>query len=140
MPSESADVSLKCLDDIARNGANILKYTRGLDLQAFSDPANQIVRDAVERCVERMSEASRKVPDELKQAHPEFDWQGLRSIGNVFRHEYFAVSPERTWALVTDGHVAQAVRVAVTIMSELDPALFSRHAASSSDDQDRGLR
>ncbi len=43
---------------------------------------------AVERYLERLSEASRHVPQELKQKHPEIDWRGVADIGNVLRHAY----------------------------------------------------
>jgi uncharacterized protein with HEPN domain len=43
---------------------------------------------AMERYLERLSEASRHVPQELKEKHPEVDWRGVADIGNVLRHAY----------------------------------------------------
>jgi len=44
--------------------------------------------DAVERNLERISEASRRIPDDLKAEHPYVDWRGIATIGNVLRHVY----------------------------------------------------
>ena len=57
---------------------------------------------AVERYLERLSEASRHVPQALKDKHPAIDWRGVADIGNILRHAYDQVS---------DGRVLQAVIV-----------------------------
>ena len=47
----------------------------------------------VERGVELVSEASRRLTDELKARHPEIPWQKVAGIGNVLRHD--SLSPRR---------------------------------------------
>ena len=56
----------------------------------------------MERYLERLSEASRHVPQELKEKHPEVDWRGVADIGNVLRHAYDQVSDRRIWDTMTD--------------------------------------
>ena len=53
--------------------------------------------DAVERCVERISEASRGIPDEIKAQHPAVPWHAFAAIGNRRRHGYFAVDASIIW-------------------------------------------
>ena len=60
-----------------------------------------MLRDAVERCLEIISEASRHVPAELKARHPEIPWRGVADFGNVLRHEYPNVKDPRVWQIVT---------------------------------------
>jgi uncharacterized protein with HEPN domain len=50
------------------------------------------IRYALERALEIVSEASRSVPDELIDRHPEVNWRGLRDLGNVLRHRYDALA------------------------------------------------
>ena len=57
---------------------------------------------AVERYLERLSEASRHVPEELKAKHPTIDWRGVADIGNVLRHAYGQVSEHRVLDAVTE--------------------------------------
>jgi uncharacterized protein with HEPN domain len=54
-------------------------------------------RYAVERALEIISEASRRLPDELRSRHPEIDWRALAGLGNVYRHDYDAIDPELMW-------------------------------------------
>ncbi len=47
--------------------------------------------DAVERNIERISEANRRIPDDLKAGYPYIDWRGISTIGNVLRHMYESI-------------------------------------------------
>jgi uncharacterized protein with HEPN domain len=53
----------------------------------------------VERGVEIVSEASRRLPDELKARHPEIPWQKVAGIGNVLRHDYESIAAPVMWKL-----------------------------------------
>ncbi len=48
-----------------------------------------------------ISEASRYIPEDAK-ARFNIDWRGVRDIGNVLRHGYEIVSPERLWGFFID--------------------------------------
>jgi uncharacterized protein with HEPN domain len=50
--------------------------------------AKGMFRFAVERNLEIISEASRRIPEELRAQHPKVDWRGIATIGNVLRHMY----------------------------------------------------
>jgi uncharacterized protein with HEPN domain len=56
----------------------------------------------VERGLEIISEASRRVPAEAKANHPDIPWPKIAAIGNVLRHEYRGVAPEIIWRVVRD--------------------------------------
>jgi uncharacterized protein with HEPN domain len=53
----------------------------------------------VERGVEIVSEASRRLTDELKARHPEIPWQKVAGIGNVLRHDYESIAAPVMWKL-----------------------------------------
>ena len=88
------------LEDIVANVDAILRYTAGLDEAAFL--ANAMVRDAVERCLGRISEAAVKLGDDAAKFAPGQPWHNIRGLGNRLRHEYDVVSPKDIWAIVTD--------------------------------------
>jgi uncharacterized protein with HEPN domain len=56
----------------------------------------------VERGVEIISEASRRLPADLKARHPEIPWRKVAGIGNVLRHDYESIAAQIVWALVRD--------------------------------------
>jgi uncharacterized protein with HEPN domain len=57
-------------------------------------------RFVVQRAIEIISEATRRIPDELKAMRPEIRWAGIAGMGNVLRHEYHAVSDKIVWDVV----------------------------------------
>ena len=50
--------------------------------------ADRRTRDAVERCLERLSEAAAKLGAQAEELAPGPPWQAVRSFGNVLRHAY----------------------------------------------------
>jgi uncharacterized protein with HEPN domain len=52
------------------------------------------------RALEIISEASRRLPDELLDRHPEIDWVAIAASGNIYRHEYEAVDETLIWHTV----------------------------------------
>jgi uncharacterized protein with HEPN domain len=58
-------------------------------------------RYAVTRCLEIISEASRRLPDELKARHPAIAWREMAAAGNIYRHEYEDVAARRVWLTLT---------------------------------------
>jgi len=51
----------------------------------------------VERGLEIVSEASRHLPDALKQRHSNIPWKDIKNIGNILRHEYERSSKAILW-------------------------------------------
>ena len=49
------------------------------------------LRFIVQRAIEIISEATRRLPAELKATRPEIEWRSVAGIGNVLRHEYHTI-------------------------------------------------
>jgi uncharacterized protein with HEPN domain len=91
-----ADRLRHILDAIAR----IETLTAG---KAFEDyAADWVTRDAVERNLERVSEASRHIPSEIKARHKDIAWRAVAGLGNVLRHDYPRVKDPRVWQIVSN--------------------------------------
>jgi len=90
---------LLALTDIADAIDRIEHYTSGHSRAEFV--ADRLRRDAVERCIEIITEASRRLPGDLKARHPDIPWSEIAAIGNIFRHEYDEVSPVLVWEVVS---------------------------------------
>lgn len=68
----------------------------------------------MERGIEIISEAARRIPDPLLDVVPDTPWSQIRAIGNILRHEYHRTSDPIVWAVVTE-HLPP-VRTAVELM------------------------
>ncbi len=53
------------------------------------------------RCLEVISEASRRLPDALKAGHSSIPWRDVAASGNIYRHEYGSVSALAVWDTLT---------------------------------------
>ena len=88
-----------CARDILDRIDKIETYVGGMSREAFL--ADSMRREAVERNVEIISEASRGLPDDLKDNEYETPWRAIADLGNVYRHEYGNVDPEMLWDTAT---------------------------------------
>lgn len=89
------------VQDIIENGRAILDYTAGMDLADLK--ANQMAYDAVERCFERIAEASVKLGALAILLMPDQPWDEIRGLGNKLRHEYDRITRERLWSIAQEG-------------------------------------
>ena len=70
--------------------------------RSFADfQADRMLQLALERNIEIVSEASRHLPDTIKNRHPSIPWRKVRDIGNVLRHGYEIVDPKVIWTVIT---------------------------------------
>jgi uncharacterized protein with HEPN domain len=58
-----------------------------------------MLRLAIERSFEIICEASRRIPDKLKEQHREIDWRAMIDFGNELRHAYHRVEPTLLWEI-----------------------------------------
>lgn len=85
------------LTDIVDAIENIRSVVTSTTLETFE--ASWERRWLVERGVEIISEASRHLPDGLKERNSEIPWRKVASIGNLIRHEYERIAPDVLWKL-----------------------------------------
>jgi uncharacterized protein with HEPN domain len=88
------------LDHIVEAVARIETLTAGKSFDDYT--VDWMMRDAVERNFERLCEASRHIPDDLKARHAGIRWGLVADLGNVLRHAYDQVLDERIWNIVTN--------------------------------------
>ena len=55
----------------------------------------------MERCLERIAEAARKIGDALDDAYPDVEFHKLRQFGSVLRHDYDGVDADLVWIAAT---------------------------------------
>lgn len=98
MPSES-EATRRWLNDIRHHIELASAFIAGMDYEAFKDDTLRLY--AVTRCLEIISEASRRLPDQFKARHPSIEWREMAAAGNIYRHEYEDVAARRVWQTLT---------------------------------------
>ena len=83
------------LADIVENAERIEQYVFGLDHLAFK--GSGLVRDAVERCLERVCEAAARLGEQADELMPDQPWREIRGMGNRLRHAYDRIDVDVIW-------------------------------------------
>jgi uncharacterized protein with HEPN domain len=97
MPSDS-EAALRWLRDIQHNIALAEGFTQNLSAEQFA--CDTLRQYAVVRCLEIISEASRRIPADIKAQYPLIPWRDIAAAGNTYRHEYEELSPNVIWRTV----------------------------------------
>jgi uncharacterized protein with HEPN domain len=69
--------------DIRDNARLAQKWTASHTQESFEN--DQLTFYAVTRSLEIVSAASRRIPKEVRDRHPELPWQKIMGVGNVYR-------------------------------------------------------
>lgn len=78
--------------------SNIDRISQYLDGYHFNEFAHDLkTQDAVERCMQRITEAAIKLEPLNSDLLPEQDWVSMRGFGNVLRHNYDLISHDVIW-------------------------------------------
>jgi uncharacterized protein with HEPN domain len=103
------------LQDILDNIAIVKTAVAGRDLASFtSDP---VLRLAVERAIEIISEDVRHIPEDQRDKHPHTPWRNIMAIGNKLRHEYRRIDPDIIWE-IAQKHLGDLQPVIESILAD----------------------
>lgn len=84
------------LHDIVDNIGRIEHYLEGYDFVAFA--ADDRTVDAVERCLQRITEAAIKIgPHRMAEISPRTPVDAVRGLGNRLRHDYDQLDLPTLW-------------------------------------------
>jgi uncharacterized protein with HEPN domain len=95
MRSKPADAALR---DILHHVNLATEFVADLNLDTFKGDLRTVY--AVTRCLEIISEASRRLPEDLKARNPAIAWKQMAGAGNVYRHDYEDVAAQFVWDTV----------------------------------------
>jgi uncharacterized protein with HEPN domain len=62
---------------------------------------DEMIQAAVERKIEIIGEAARKVSAIFQQAHPEVPWTKITAQRHVLAHDYGRIEHDRVWEVAT---------------------------------------
>ena len=97
MPS---DRERKWLEDILEAIQLIEEFVTGMKFADFKDDSK--TRYAVVHALLIISEASRRLSEDLKNRHPDIPWRDIANSGNIYRHEYHSINDRMIWKTVTE--------------------------------------
>jgi len=88
------------LDDIIDSCDRIAQYIEGVDAERFISDVE--LQDAVVRRMEIIGEAVKRLPDSLRDKHPDIAWKEAAGMRDVLIHAYDTVDPSIVWRTAKD--------------------------------------
>lgn len=98
MRSMRSDATKRALRDIAHLIDLATAFAQGFDSATFKHDLRTVY--ATTRCLEIISEASRRLSEELKRQHPTIPWKQIAGAGNIYRHDYEEGAAQLVWDTV----------------------------------------
>ncbi len=86
------------IEDMLERIERIERFVAGLDHKAFLGDEKTI--DSVVRNLEVIGEAAGRLPQELRDRHPEIPWRQIVGLRNRIVHQYFDVDLQLVWEIV----------------------------------------
>lgn len=86
------------LQDIVKHIDLIGELVEGFDLSRYK--ADVRTRLAVERCLQNLTEAARRLGRHMDDRYPHIPWQSIRDMGSVLRHDYDEIIDEKVWLVI----------------------------------------
>jgi uncharacterized protein with HEPN domain len=78
---------------------NYLKsHTEGLNRDKFLK--DETLQRAFVRSIEIIGEAAKKLPEDLKQNHPNIEWKSIAGMRDRLIHDYFGIDYDIVWDVV----------------------------------------
>lgn len=71
-------------------------FIKGMVFEAFSQDKKTI--NAVVRSIEVIGEASKKIPETIREVYPDVPWKGMAGMRDKLMHEYFGIDLEILWS------------------------------------------
>lgn len=65
--------------------------------------SDAMVQDAVLRNLEVIGEATKRLDNAYRRAHPQIPWRAVAGLRDVLIHQYEGVDLDRVWNVVVDG-------------------------------------
>jgi uncharacterized protein with HEPN domain len=88
------------IQDILSSLEEVEEFTEGLDFEDFLKDRKTI--NAVIRSLEIIGEAAKKIPEDLRNGHPEMPWKRMTGMRDKLIHEYHGVDLEIVWAVIKE--------------------------------------
>ncbi len=86
------------LQDIVDGIRRIKEYTDSLELDDFLEKRMTI--DAVVRNIEIIGEATKHVPERIKEKYSSIPWTRVQNMRNIVVHKYWGVDTDVLWDII----------------------------------------
>ncbi|MEW6201350.1 MAG: HepT-like ribonuclease domain-containing protein [bacterium] len=104
--------------DMLDAAKTIVQFTKNVKFnQYMQDRKSQL---AIEREIEIIGEAARRISDHFKDAHTEIPWRSIIAQRNVIAHEYGEIKQDRIWNVAVT-KIPELIAIIEPLLPSLPP-------------------
>lgn len=86
------------LTDIIYSIDKIQQYTVGMTCDDLLEDNKTL--DAVTHNLQIIGEATKQIPESIRQKYPDIPWRQVAGLRDVIAHTYFVVNPKIVWDII----------------------------------------
>ena len=87
------------LEDIIEHMNYAEEFIRDMTFDEFKSDKKTVL--SVKKCIEVVGEATKHIPDQIRERYPEIPWRDMAGIRDRLVHGYFKVDLSIVWTTVT---------------------------------------
>lgn len=87
------------VEDILESVDKIERYVKGISYDNFVE--NEMIIDAVIRNLEVIGEASKNIPENIREQYTTIPWRRIIGLRNIMIHGYFGIDLSIIWEIIT---------------------------------------
>ena len=87
------------LEDIIEHMNYAEEFIRDMTFDEFKSDKKTVL--SVTKCIEVVGEATKHIPDQIRERYPEIPWRDMAGIRDRLFHGYFKVDLSIVWTTVT---------------------------------------
>lgn len=88
------------IQDILDAIVEIKEFIQGMRFENFAKEKKAI--NAVVRSLEVIGEATKKIPEDLRERYPQIPWRRMAGMRDKLIHEYFGIDLEIIWEVINN--------------------------------------
>jgi uncharacterized protein with HEPN domain len=87
------------VEDIIEHMSYAEEFIKSMSFEEFANDKKTVL--SVTKCIEIVGEATKRIPDSIREKYPEIPWRDMAGIRDRLVHGYFKVNLEIVWMTVT---------------------------------------
>ncbi len=92
------------LADIHAAATDLRDFVADMETQAFHalPHADRMAYRAIKNALTEIGEATKAIPEEVRQRHKDVDWKGFARLRDLMAHQYFGIDTRRLLPVIRD--------------------------------------
>jgi len=104
--------------DMLQAARRLQQFTTDFDREEYLESI--LIQSAVERQLEILGEAARRLSEAFLQEHPEIPWSDIIGLRNVIAHQYDDLDLQQLWSVVTE-NIPELIQQLEPLLPDMPP-------------------